>query len=217
MTSEPSTEDPHETGREYPVDLMAFAAEWAVDARELRKAMNLASLELRGIEGATPGQIKRELREIARRATELADAIGAASDATIFQWLAGLPGINPGKLVCNPGLAREHYRREIRALADEAVKVSKPIVVTKAPRAGGPTGPPTIREQSAVEAFALVWLKAHGTWPTIYNDKPEDGFQRRRAARGGEFVIAAARVLDLELTPQRLRTIFAKCPAPKET
>jgi hypothetical protein len=205
--------DPHEAGQIYPVDLADVAAKWGVDAFELRKALNIASLPYSGIEIMPRGKLRDDLLQFATAANKFAEIIEHAEDQIIYRVWAGLPEIHPGNLKFHLDTVRRCYASEIRRLANQAMHNYRAIKVTRKPS----TTEVTVRERAIVDALASVWLRSTGQWPTVYNKTSGDGTNDRQASRGGRFVIETAKILDLHLTVQRLRTVLDTLPPPAET
>jgi hypothetical protein len=205
--------DPHEAGQVYSVDLAAHAAKWDVDALELRKALNIASLPHSGIEVKPRGKLRDKLLKFANAANGFAQVIEQAEDQIIYRVLAGLPEIDLGRLPSQLDAARQAYANAIRRLADQAMHNYRAIKVTQKPS----KTEVTVRERAIVHALASVWVARTGQWPTVYNRKRGGEPDTRQASRGGLFVIETAKILDLNLTDQRLRTILATLPPPAET
>jgi hypothetical protein len=209
-TDEELAADPYDTGHDWRCD--DFAAKWSVDTDELRRGLNVCSFMMRIDFGETSaGQAKRELTQIAEAAEELARAIRNANKDTIWRLLqVRARGEERNNLRLRPEFYRQRLASEIKQYASDAKLMAGHLKITKKRNLGKPTS----IERTVVGAFARLWHQSHGEWPTV-TDRKTGNKPGRAASAAGCFVMAAAKeFFGIQLSDQRLRTVFGSLQRP---
>lgn len=212
---EPAQHDPYETGRTWPIEKLA--KDYCLDPIDLRRTLNLSVAGLGLLEGFARPARKADYKAIADKAEALADVLDQAAIGSVTTLLM-LTVDNPALLLARPEEHRQAFAAPVRALAARAWAEAVASKAKHTPRTGA-TAPPGAAERAAVAALAHLWLRRHGKWPKVSDrrDYTKEGREPTTTGRkgdlGGKFIVRAAELIGLPMTPARLRTVLQKVRA----
>lgn len=214
--------DIYETGRAWPIEQLAGG--YHLDPADLRRTLNLSVASMGLSEGFARPARRSDYKAIADKADALADVLDQAAIGSVTNLLMRTVA-DLAQLLARPEEHRRGLATTVRSLADRARAMalefdSDPNTARKkhAPTTGA-TAPPGPAERAVVAALAHLWLRSHGEWPKIYDrrDYTKAGKEQttvgRRGDMGAKFVIEAAKLIGLPMTPTRLRTVLGKVRA----